>query len=94
MFTGIISSLGKIARVTPLGKAGADIAVAGARVRVLVPPPWLADVQLGDSIACSGACMTVVEKSLEYFDVEISPESLRLTAGLVVDQGLLNLEKR
>jgi riboflavin synthase len=93
MFTGIISALGHIQRITALGQAHAPITEAGARVRVHVGPPWLADVQLGDSIACSGACMTVVDKSLEHFDFEISPESLRLTSGLVMDNGLLNLEK-
>jgi riboflavin synthase len=89
MFTGIITALGRIERVTPLGA----VADSGARVRVQVPAPWLADVALGDSIACSGACMTVVEKSAEHFDFEISPESLRLTAGLATAESLLNLEK-
>lgn len=93
MFTGIITALGHIKQVTTLGAAASAVAGSGARVRVHVPAPWLADVALGDSIACSGACMTVVEKSTDHFDFEISPESLRLTSGLATADGLLNLEK-
>lgn len=94
MFTGIITALGTVQQVSPLqqGKP-ALLEEVGARVSVHVPAPWLVDVQLGDSIACSGACMTVVEKSAGTFAFEISPESLRLTTGLVVPQGLINLEK-
>jgi riboflavin synthase len=92
MFTGIITALGAIEQVVSLGGANA-IATSGARVRVKVPQGWLDDVQFGDSIACSGACMTVVEKSAAHFSFEISPESLRLTTGLVISEGLLNLEK-
>ncbi len=93
MFTGIITALGQIERVTPLGAAASLASGSGARVRVHVPAPWLADVALGDSIACSGACMTVIEKTADHFDFEISPESLRLTTGLATASGLLNLEK-
>ncbi len=92
MFTGIITALGAIEQVAVWGDTN-TIATSGARVRVKVPQGWLDDVQLGDSIACSGACMTVVEKSAEHFSFEISPESLRLTTGLVTPNGLLNLEK-
>ncbi|MEX3824414.1 riboflavin synthase, partial [Paraburkholderia sp. BR14262] len=52
----------------------------------------LDDVQLGDSIAIQGACMTVIEKSATGFDVDVSRESLNRTVGLAAT-GEVNLEK-
>ena len=55
MFTGIITGLGRIVDVQPLG---AD-ASHGRRLTIEAPAGYLDDVQLGDSIALNGACMTV-----------------------------------
>ena len=55
MFTGIISGLGRIVDVQALG---AD-ASHGRRLTIEAPAGYLDDVQLGDSIALNGACMTV-----------------------------------
>lgn len=52
----------------------------------------LADVALGDSIAIQGACMTVIEKTADTFDVEVSRESLNRTVGLA-EPGDVNLDK-
>jgi len=49
-------------------------------------------VGLGDSIACNGVCLTVVEKQGHSFDVDVSPESLACTVGLA-EPGAINLEK-
>jgi riboflavin synthase len=87
MFTGIVAAVGKISSVTPL--AGAN---AGVRLRIDAGGLPLADVALGDSIAINGACMTVVEKTGEGFDVEVSRESLNCTVGLDAP-GEVNLEK-
>ena len=53
------------------------------------------DVKLGDSIACNGVCLTVVEfdKNQKYFCVDASPETFRCTVGLENIGGVLNLEK-
>jgi riboflavin synthase len=52
----------------------------------------MSDVQLGDSIALQGACMTVVSMTASHFAIDISAESLDKTTGL--DQpGHINLEK-
>ncbi len=89
MFTGIVTALGRIEKVTPLG-AGPE---AGVRLTVAAGGLDLADVELGDSIAIQGACMTVVEKSAGAFDVDVSSESLNKTVGLG-DAGVeVNLEK-
>jgi riboflavin synthase len=90
MFTGIITGLGRIAAVEPLGTDAAH----GKRLTVDTPPGYLDDVQLGDSIALSGACMTVTtfDAAAHRFTVDISAESLDKTAGLA-EPGPVNLEK-
>ncbi len=90
MFTGIVSSVGKVVEARPLG-AGPGF---GKALSIEAPPGWLDGVGLGDSIALAGACMTVVSLDLAAgrFGIEISAESLARTAGL--DQpGEVNLEK-
>ena len=87
MFTGIVAAVGRIADIHPLG--GAE---AGVRLTVEAGMLDLDDVALGDSIAIEGACMTVIAKTAATFDVEVSRESLRLTAGLG-EPGDVNLEK-
>ena len=90
MFTGIVSGLGRITTVAPLG---AD-ASHGKRLEIEAPPGYLDDVQLGDSIALNGACMTVTtfDASAGRFTIDISAESLAKTAGLG-EPGRVNLEK-
>jgi riboflavin synthase len=90
MFTGIITGLGHLTHIAPLG----DHIAHGKRVTVQSPPGYLDDVHLGDSIALQGACMTVTSlaKEARLFTVEISAESLRKTTGLDV-LGPINLEK-
>ncbi|WP_084824849.1 riboflavin synthase [Lampropedia cohaerens] len=90
MFTGIITAIGHIRTAEPLGPD----AQHGKRLTIQTPPGYLDDVVLGDSIALNGACMTVTDLAADgqHFTIEISAESLRLTAGL--DQpGEVNLEK-
>ncbi|RMX18128.1 riboflavin synthase [Vandammella animalimorsus] len=90
MFTGIITAIGQIQHVEDLGSSQAH----GKRLSIACPPGYLDDVALGDSIALNGACMTVTALALDAqtFMVEVSAESLRLTAGL--DRpGEVNLEK-
>jgi len=88
MFTGIVAAVGRIASIKPLGK-DPD---AGVRLHVEAGGLDMEDVQLGDSIAIQGACMTVIEKSPSSFDVDVSRESLNRTVGLG-DTGEVNLEK-
>ncbi|SAL18716.1 riboflavin synthase [Caballeronia telluris] len=88
MFTGIVAAVGRIEKITPLGTEPE----AGVRLTVAAGGLDLADVELGDSIAIQGACMTVIEKSADSFDVDVSRESLNKTAGLGAP-GDVNLEK-
>ena len=95
MFTGIVAAVGRIAKVTSLGGADAGVrltvdaeAYAGADAARFD----LSDVAIGDSIAIQGACMTVIAKTANTFEVEVSRESLNKTAGLD-GSGDVNLEK-
>jgi riboflavin synthase len=90
MFTGIISGLGRITDVQPLGPD----ATHGQRLTIATPAGYLDDVQPGDSIALNGACMTVTrfDVAAAWFTVDVSAESLARTAGLGAP-GAVNLEK-
>ncbi|CAD7341773.1 riboflavin synthase [Sphingomonadales bacterium 56] len=84
MFTGIITDVGTIQRIDQRGD-----------VRIRIGTSYdMADVALGASIACSGACLTVVDKGSDWFDVDLSFETIKRTApGLWYEGGLLNLER-
>lgn len=90
MFTGIITGVGRITAVQPLGSSSSH----GKRLTLQAPPGYLDDVGLGDSIALNGACMTVTTFSAEKaeFTIDISAESLDKTSGLD-SEGSVNLEK-
>jgi riboflavin synthase len=90
MFTGIITGVGRIVAIQPLGSSLDH----GKRLSIQAPPSYLDDVGLGDSIALNGACMTVttLDTAAQSFTIDISAESLAKTAGL--DRvGPINLEK-
>ena|SRR6266404_422617 len=72
MFTGIVTDIGEIVSV----KAGGQ---AGDRRFVVRTRHDLKPVAIGASIACSGCCLTVMEKGDHWFAVEVSAESLDKT---------------
>jgi riboflavin synthase len=71
MFTGIISAIGKIAE---LEHRQGDV-----RISIHAPELSFDDVQLGDSIACNGVCLTAVELIDQGFIADVSVETLSLT---------------
>ncbi|HEX7340917.1 MAG TPA: riboflavin synthase [Rhodanobacteraceae bacterium] len=86
MFTGIIQSVGRVARLEP---RGGDV-----RLHVDSADLDLADVALGDSIAVSGCCLTVVVLAARGFAADVSNESLALTTlGRLKPGAVVNLEK-
>lgn len=90
MFTGIITGVGHIVEIKPLGSEPAH----GKQLTLQTPAGYLDDVQLGDSISIDGACMTVTgfDIATNLFTIDVSAESLSKTAGL--DRpGKINLEK-
>jgi riboflavin synthase len=70
MFTGIIEGLGRIAMVRSSGKGK----------RLAIDADFILDgTRIGDSIAVSGACLTVVEINRSRFEIDVSPETLEKT---------------
>ncbi len=85
MFTGIIQAVGKVREPEKLGN--------GVRLTIVCPKEFhLDEVKIGDSIAINGACMTVIAKTEDSFQVDVSAESLSKTCGLDTF-GEVNLEK-
>ena len=84
MFTGIVQAVGRIASLAPHGD--------GARIVVDATNLDTTDVAIGDSIAVSGCCLTVVASDRAQVAFDVSAETLRCTSGF--DAGsLVNLEK-
>ncbi|MEA1014297.1 riboflavin synthase [Sphingosinicella sp. LY1275] len=84
MFTGIITDIGRLEAVEQRGDLRATIACGYD----------MATVDLGASIACSGVCLTVVDKGESWFAVDISGETLsRSVPGMWQQGGRLNLER-
>jgi riboflavin synthase len=88
MFTGIITALGAVREIRPLG--------AGADMRLVIAAPWpdTGAIALGASIACSGCCLTVVARGADWFAAEVSAETLaRTTLGQWRVGDPVNLER-
>ncbi len=84
MFSGIVQAVGTIEKV--------DALEAGVRLTIDAGGLGLNDSKVGDSIAVNGACMTVTSIAGGRFTVDVSRESLDVTAGLGAPGGV-NLEK-
>ena len=84
MFTGIVTDVGEVVSAEQRG----DLRL---RVRTAYD---LATVDLGASIACSGVCLTVVDKGDDWFAVDVSAETISRTAADMWREGArLNLER-
>ena len=84
MFTGIVTDIGTIRSAEQRGD-----------LRLVIATRYdLASVDLGASIACSGACLTVVDKGDDWFAVDLSAETIARTAsGQWAAGNRLNLER-
>lgn len=85
MFSGIIADVGTISR--------AEDRDGGLRLTITTRDLGLEDVQLGDSIAVNGVCLTVIAMAGKDFTVDVSRESLNCTVGLGEQGARVNLEK-
>ncbi|HCI14546.1 MAG: riboflavin synthase subunit alpha [Gallionellales bacterium GWA2_60_142] len=85
MFSGIIADVGVI-------KSAQD-REGGLRLTVATEALGMDDVQLGDSIAVNGVCLTVVALDGNDFTVDVSRETLSCTVGLEAQGRRVNLEK-
>ncbi len=86
MFTGIIQAIGEVAALQPRGE---DL-----RLRVRTGKLALDDVRVGDSIATSGVCLTVVDLPGDGYWADVSGETLAVTGiGKLKVGDHVNLEK-
>src|SRR4029453_3160774 len=84
MFTGIITDIGTVRKLEQKGDLRLTIGCGYD----------MAGVDLGASIACSGACLTVGDKGEDWFAVDVSQETVSKTApGLWTAGARLNLER-
>jgi riboflavin synthase len=71
MFTGIVQTIGELRSLTP---RGGDV-----ELRIAAPGLDLGSVAIGDSISCSGCCLTVTQKHGDEFTADASLETLNVT---------------
>jgi riboflavin synthase len=84
MFTGIVTDIGTVRKVEQRGDLRLEIETGYD----------LDSVDLGASLACSGVCLTVVDKGEDWFAVDISNETISRTAKDLWSEGAkLNLER-
>ena len=84
MFTGIVTDVGTVRKAEQRGDLRLEVATSYD----------LATVDLGASIACSGVCLTVVDKGHDWFAVDLSAETVSRTAADSWREGArLNLER-
>lgn len=84
MFTGIITDLGRVRNIVP-----------GGVTRIVLETGYdTAAIAMGASIACNGACLSVVDKGPGWFAVDASAETLaRTTLGTWAPGTPVNLER-
>lgn len=74
MFTGIIQTVGQIEHISPIG-GDVKLSINYATLDVN-------DVNIGDSIAVNGVCLTVINLNDTHYEAHVSHETLSVTTGL------------
>lgn len=82
MFTGIISSTGIIESAEQHGD-----------LRLAIRSDFATELSIGESVACNGCCLTVVDKKDGTFSVDLSAETLACTAPRWETGNKINLER-
>jgi riboflavin synthase len=88
VFTGIVTALGTVRAIEPIG--------GGKDMRLVIAAPWqdAAPIAVGASIACSGCCLTAVELGAGWFAANVSAETLsKTTLGRWLVGTRVNLER-
>ena len=73
MFSGIIAAVGCVAQVYQSSDTDLTVRIAVSNYE------FLSQTVIGGSIACSGVCLTVVEKGMSHFIVNVSRDTLDIT---------------
>jgi riboflavin synthase len=91
MFTGIIEAVGRIKNIEPIGGDMRLHVATSSQQGVTLD---MSDVQLGDSIAVNGVCLTAIEFDKKHFVADVSNETIALTSLKSLTTGSeVNLEK-
>jgi riboflavin synthase len=84
MFTGLIETVATVARV--------DAVPSGYRLRL--DTPLAAELQLGESVAVDGVCLTVTARDAAGWEADVGPETARVTTlGTFTPGRRVNLER-
>ena len=84
MFNGLIEGVGEVLGLDEIPKGW----------RVAVGTDVASELELGESIAVNGVCLTVIETTAGRFNAEVSPETARVTSlGKLAVGGIVNLER-
>ena len=70
MFTGLITHVGKVSEIKETENNDAYV---GIDIK------WNDDLNIGSSVCCNGVCLTVIDKKINYFGVELSSETIKRT---------------
>lgn len=86
MFTGIIEEIGTIKNINQISERSIELTIKANIV--------LSDINVGDSIAVNGICLTVKQFSEFDFTVDVMPETVKATSLRKMDVGMnVNLER-
>ena len=86
MFTGLVEARGEISALQRTAR--------GAIIRIKAPEKMISKLQLGESVAVDGVCLTVTRWGGQYFTADLSLESLRCTTFLNKSVGdIVHLER-
>lgn len=84
MFTGLVEAVGTVISLENLGEQ--------ARLRLAIP--FASDLQLGDSVAINGCCLTVADLSSDATAFDLLAQTLRVTSlGELAAGSKVNLER-
>ena len=70
MFTGLITHVGKVSEIKETENNDTYV---GIYIK------WNDDLNIGSSVCCNGVCLTVIDKKINYFGVELSSETIKRT---------------
>ena len=84
MFTGLVESTGRVASITSIGD----------QARLTLEIPFGSELELGDSVAVNGCCLTVADIAEGGISFDLLTQTLRVTSLGELQQGsLVNLER-
>ncbi len=86
MFTGIVEEIGEVKRINRYGASAAVFEIKAVKA--------CEGINIGDSVAVNGVCLTVAEKKTSVLIFQVLPQTLKITnLGIVKVNDKVNLER-